>query len=178
MTVTRRRAVLGIVGVAALAVSSGELMRRFGPAGPSPLVDEPAPPLAGPRLDDPALAWSSLSLAGQPWLLNFWASWCAPCRDEHPLLVALAAERRLTMVGVAHQDRREAARGWLARQGNPYDTVLEDADGALAAPWRLPGVPATFVVDAAGRVRLRRIGALRAADLDTWVRPLLKELGA
>ena len=58
-----------------------------------------------------------------------------------------------------------------------YGIVLEDADCALAAPWRLPGVAATFVVDAGGRVQMRRIGALRAADLDTWVRPLLKELG-
>ena len=173
---TPRRAVLAVGGIAALGFGAGSLMRRFGPAGPSPRVRQPAPALAGPRLDDPAARWSAASLAGRAFVVNFWASWCVPCLAEHPLLVAMRREHALPFVGVAWNDRRAAALGWLQRHGNPFDTVLDDPDGAVAAPWAIPGVPATFVVDGGGTMRLRRVGALRPADVGEWFRPLLREL--
>jgi cytochrome c biogenesis protein CcmG/thiol:disulfide interchange protein DsbE len=143
---------------------------------PSPLVDLPAPALVAPRLDEPGTTFSSESLRGQPWVLNVWASWCAPCLEEHPLLLDLARRQRVALVGLTYLDRREPALSWLAHHGNPYATTLFDGDGSLSAPWGVAGVPQTFVIDAQGRIRLRHVGKLTPEVMAQHLEPLLRSL--
>ena len=144
--------------------------------GPSPLVDLPAPALAAPRLDEPGTFYSSESLRGRPWVLNVWASWCAPCLEEHPLLMDLARAGGTVIVGLNHLDRKEPAASWLLRHGNPYAVTLFDGDGSVSATWGVNGVPQTFVIDAQGRIRLRHVGRLTPAVMQQHLLPLLRTL--
>jgi cytochrome c biogenesis protein CcmG/thiol:disulfide interchange protein DsbE len=106
---------------------------------------------------------------GQVWLLNVWASWCAPCRDEHPQLVALAREHGVALLGLNTRDDPRAAEEWLLRLGDPYRATAIDREGRVALEWGLSGVPATFVVDRTGVVRHRVTGPLTH---ETWTREL------
>ena len=132
----------------------------------SPLVERPAPAWSLTTLDGAVL--SSDDLAGRPYLVNFWASWCVPaCVDEHPVLAA-AQERygeQLTIVGVLYQDDPADARGFLDRYGDAgYDHVI-DEDGTLAIDYGVTGPPETFFVDADGVVRHRQWGPLSEASM-------------
>jgi cytochrome c biogenesis protein CcmG/thiol:disulfide interchange protein DsbE len=137
-----------------------------------------APPLAGPTL-----AGSTLDLArlrGSVVLVNAWAAWCAPCRQELPLLVA--AERRLgprglREVGLDLRDGARQARELLATVGGDPAGSVTDPQGALARRWGIQGVPETFVVDRRGRVRARHVGAVTGAWIDQHVLPLLTPTG-
>ena len=128
---------------------------------PSPLIGKPAPGWALPGL--PAGENSLLrseALAGEPYLLNVWASWCAPCLQEHPQLIALAQRKLVPIVGINYKDRPEDARAWLARHGNPFTHVVADRDGRTAIDFGVYGVPETFLVDGKGVIRFKHIGAL------------------
>lgn len=135
-------------------------------------------PLAGPlphlgvlpRLHDGAALWTPASMRGQVWALNVWASWCAPCRAEHPLWVDAVRATGLPLVGLNTRDDPHAAREWLLQLGDPYHAVATDHDGRAAASLGLTGVPASFLVDAQGVVRLRHIGPLTA---EVWAGDLL-----
>ena len=168
-----------VVGVFVIAAFLGAVFvaPRWLPShGRSPLVDLPAPALVAPRLDEPGTVFSSESLRGRPWVLNVWASWCAPCLDEHPLLVDLARKQAAVIVGLNHLDRREPASSWLVRHGNPYVVTLFDGDGSISASWGVNGVPQTFVIDAQGRIRMRHVGRLTPALMEQTVEPLLRSL--
>jgi len=143
---------------------------------PSPLVDLPAPALLAQRLDEAGTTFSSESLRGRPWVLNVWASWCAPCLEEHPLLLELARAGGTVIIGLNHLDRREPASSWLVRHGNPYAVTLFDGDGSISATWGVAGVPQTFVIDAQGRIRLRHVGRLTPAVMEQHLTPLLRSL--
>jgi cytochrome c biogenesis protein CcmG/thiol:disulfide interchange protein DsbE len=127
----------------------------------SPLLDRPAPSWTLTTLDGETL--SSDDLAGRPYLVNFWASWCIPaCVDEHPVLAA-AHERygdELTVVGVLYQDAPDDARAFLARYGDAGYAHVVDPDGRLAIDFGVTGPPETFFVDADGLVRYRQFGPL------------------
>ena len=136
---------------------------------PSPLIGKPAPAWVLPRLplaeapatDSPeAATLDAQSLRGQPYLLNVWASWCAPCLQEHPLLVELARRKVITIVGVNYKDKPQDARAWLARHGNPFAATVADRDGRAAIDFGVYGVPETFLVDPQGVIRFKHIGAL------------------
>lgn len=142
----------------------------------SDVVGRALPAFALPRLDDATRQLSPGDLRGEVWLLNLWASWCAPCRDEHPLLVALAREQGVTIVGVAHQDDARAADEWLRRLGNPYRWSAIDRDGSVGRAMAVDGVPQTFVVDRGGVVRLALRGPLTATRWSQEVQPLLRSL--
>jgi cytochrome c biogenesis protein CcmG/thiol:disulfide interchange protein DsbE len=144
--------------------------------GPSPRVDLPAPALVAPRLDAAETVFSSESLRGRPWVLNVWASWCAPCLEEHPLLLDLARRQSVALVGLNYLDRREPALSWLAQHGNPYATTLFDGDGSVSATWGVAGVPQTFLIDAHGRIRLRHVGKLTPEVMTQHLEPLLRSL--
>jgi cytochrome c biogenesis protein CcmG/thiol:disulfide interchange protein DsbE len=139
----------------------------------SPLVGKPAPSFTLESLGNPARPVGSADFAGQPWLLNVWATWCAGCRDEHEALMAIARQNRLPMVGLNWRDDRALALRWLDQLGNPYVSVAFDPDGRTAIDWGVYGAPETFLIGANGTVLRKHVGAI---TLESWERdfvPLL-----
>jgi cytochrome c biogenesis protein CcmG/thiol:disulfide interchange protein DsbE len=145
---------------------------------PSPFIGKAAPAFALPRLDDPAQQITRDELLGQPWVLNVWASWCAPCRTEHPLVIDIARRSGVAVYGLNYKDRPEAARAWLANLGDPYRATLIDADGRVGIDYGVYGVPETFLVDRRGVVRLKHVGPLTPEVVRETVEPLLQQLKA
>jgi cytochrome c biogenesis protein CcmG/thiol:disulfide interchange protein DsbE len=144
---------------------------------PSPLIGKPAPAFALPRLDKPEVIVRRDELLGRTWVLNVWASWCGPCRQEHPLVVDLAKRHPIPVYGLNYKDRGDDAKAWLREMGDPFAATLVDADGKVGIDWGVYGVPETFVIDKAGVVRLKHIGPLTPQAVRDKVEPLLKELG-
>ncbi|WP_323892479.1 DsbE family thiol:disulfide interchange protein [Aeromonas veronii] len=113
------------------------------------------------------------SLKGEPFVLNVWASWCANCRAEHPLLSELAAT--MPLYGLNYRDKRDAARAWLIQAGNPYRTVLADPDGKLALELGVYGTPETYLFDADGALLTRHTGLLTREIWQRQFAPLLDQ---
>jgi cytochrome c biogenesis protein CcmG, thiol:disulfide interchange protein DsbE len=145
---------------------------------PSPLIDKPAPAFSAPRLDEPAQQVALNDMLGQVWVLNVWASWCVPCRIEHPLWVEWAKTQQVPLVGLNYKDKRDDALAWLARYGDPYKLSLADIQGLVAIDYGVYGVPETFVIDKAGIIRHKHIGPISADDLRDTILPLVRKLGA
>jgi cytochrome c biogenesis protein CcmG/thiol:disulfide interchange protein DsbE len=143
---------------------------------PSPFIGKPAPAFSLPLLGDASKTFTPASMQGQVWLLNVWASWCAPCREEHPLLVAMARESRLPIVGLNYKDDPRNAQEWLLRLGDPYVNTAVDRDGRAGIDWGVYGVPETFVIDRAGVVRHKVIGPLTQDAWTSDVLPLVQRL--
>jgi cytochrome c biogenesis protein CcmG/thiol:disulfide interchange protein DsbE len=132
----------------------------------SPLIQRAAPAWSLTTLDGETL--SSADLAGRPYVVNFWASWCIPaCVDEHPVLAAAAEELgdEVAFVGVLYQDAPADARGFLDRYGDAGYPHLVDERGSLAVDYGVTGPPETFFVDAEGIVRARQWGPLTEASM-------------
>lgn len=127
---------------------------------PSPLVGKPVPEFELPLLLEPERVVASAELRGRPYLLNVWASWCVACRVEHPLLLQLAREQRLPIVGFNWKDEREDALRWLRQFQDPYSLILADREGRAAIDLGVYGAPETFFVDAQGTIRYRHVGPL------------------
>lgn len=139
---------------------------------PSPLIGKPRPALGLPALDgDPQRLLDPRP--ARPHLINFWASWCVPCLHEHPLLMQLAREQGVQIIGVNYKDAPVDARRWLARHGDPFAVVLQDRDGARAIDWGVYGVPETFVIGADGTVLYKHVGPLDRQVLREQIVPLL-----
>jgi cytochrome c biogenesis protein CcmG/thiol:disulfide interchange protein DsbE len=145
---------------------------------PSPLIGKPAPAVAVPVLGNATQTWSPEQMRGQVWLLNVWGSWCAACQVEHPLLNQLAARQLAPVVGLAWKDAPEASQAWLARLGKPYTLSVSDRDGRAAIDWGVYGAPETFVIDKAGIVRDKHVGALTAEVIEQRLVPLIARLKA
>ena len=136
--------------------------------------------LEGKRLPSFSLAWLGKEAAltardlvtGQPVLLNVFASWCGPCRDEHPLLMQLAAQG-VPIFGLNMKDAPDAAQRFLGQLGNPYRAIGEDRSGRVGIELGVYGVPETFVLDAQGRVLTRYAGPLTPDVLKTEILPYL-----
>jgi cytochrome c biogenesis protein CcmG/thiol:disulfide interchange protein DsbE len=143
---------------------------------PSPLIGKPAPAFRLPRLDEPSKLVNRDEMLGKAWVLNVWASWCGPCREEHPHIVAFARTKQVPLVGLNYKDARSDALAWLKEFGNPYDVSLSDLDGRVGIDFGVYGVPETFVIDKRGVIRFKQIGPLTPEVLNTKVVPLLKEL--
>ncbi len=121
----------------------------------SPLLDKPAPALTLPPVDGQARGFGPSDLVGHVTLVNLFASWCIPCREEAPALAQLARVRGVRLIGIAYKDKPEAARAFLDQYGNPFDRIGLDADGRAGIEWGISGVPETFVIDRHGIVRGR-----------------------
>jgi cytochrome c biogenesis protein CcmG/thiol:disulfide interchange protein DsbE len=143
---------------------------------PSPFIGKAAPAFSLPLLSDKSKTFTPASMQGRVWLLNVWASWCAPCREEHPLLVAIAREEKVAIVGLNYKDDTRNAQEWLLRLGDPYLMTAVDADGRAGIDWGVYGVPETFIVDAAGVVRHKVVGPLTQQVWAREVKPLLQQL--
>ncbi len=143
---------------------------------PSPLIGKPAPAFNLPLLDAPDRKLASQELKGQVWVLNVWASWCVPCRVEHPLVTDLAKTGGVPVYGLNYKDKPADASAWLAKFGNPYTATLSDIDGLVGIDYGVYGVPETFVIDPQGVIRLKHIGPLTPEALRDTVRPMIDKL--
>ncbi len=143
---------------------------------PSPLIDRPAPAFALPLLDDPARTFGSKDLAGQPYLLNVFASWCFACRDEHPVLMREGKRIGIKLVGFDWKDEPADAKRWIAQFGNPYDVIVADLPGNVAIDFGVTGAPETFLVDADGVVRYKYISPLTPEIITTQLMPRIAAL--
>ena len=143
---------------------------------PSPLIDKDAPAFELVMLDDPSRQLKNADLLGQVWVLNVWASWCVSCRAEHEVITDLARRNLVTVVGLNYKDQSDDARRWLQQFGNPYATSLVDLDGRVGLDWGVYGVPETFVIDAAGKIRYKHIGPVTHVSLENKIMPVLREL--
>ena len=141
---------------------------------PSPLIGKAAPPFELPRLDQPAQTFTQKEMLGNVWVLNVWASWCPPCLVEHPVVTELA--KSVPVVGLNYKDAREDALPWLARNGNPYQLSVYDANGRIAIDYGVYGVPETYVIDRKGVIRYKHIGPLTPEVAQKKLAPLVKEL--
>ncbi len=161
-----------LVVAAFLAIGLGLNPREV----PSPFVGKPVPAFQGPLLQEPQRTFAQKEMLGKVWLLNFWATWCPPCREEHPLLVELAQKERVPIVGINFKDDPTRALAWLKDLGDPYVATLTDFDGRLGIDFGVYGMPETFVIDRKGVIRYKRIGVIDRARLDAEILPLLREL--
>jgi cytochrome c biogenesis protein CcmG, thiol:disulfide interchange protein DsbE len=145
---------------------------------PSVLIDKPAPefaaaPLAG--MPVPGLSTADLR-TGQVSLVNVFASWCIPCRAEHPLLMDLARSGEVAIFGLNYKNKPEEAVAWLEELGNPYTRIGTDEKGRIGIDWGVSGVPETFVIDGAGRIRYRHWGPIDKSAMEQIILPLIEEL--
>lgn len=143
---------------------------------PSPLIGKAAPAFELPQLHEPARRFSPKEMQGKVWLLNVWASWCASCRDEHPLLVDLARSRVVPVYGLNYKDKRDEALRWLKQFGDPYTLSVADVDGRTGIDYGVYGVPETYVIDKGGVIRYKQIGPLTPERLKDRILPLVAEL--
>lgn len=142
---------------------------------PSALIDKPAPIFARPSLLGGAEVDTS-ALRGQVIVVNFFASWCVPCRLEHPILMRLAAREKIAITGVSYKDNPDDSKRILTQLGDPYAAVAIDRDGRVGFDYGVYGVPETFVIDKQGRIRKRFAGPLAADTVEQELLPLLREL--
>ena len=163
---------------------------------PSPLVGKPTPAFALPRLGAMDKTFSPEEMKGKVWLLNVWASWCVSCRQEHPILVEIARNKAITLVGLNYKEVRgdgsfdmdkisadeekalavERAGAWLKRHGDPYALSVLDLDGRVGIDYGVYGVPETYVIDKAGVIRLKHIGPITPDIFTGKILPLVAEL--
>ncbi len=160
---------------------------------PSALIDQPVPAFSAPVLPatpetdtaantaadlaaNAPTSFSAADLAGQVWVLNIWASWCVACVEEHKIITSLTEQSTAPVVGLNYKDNDRDATAWLQRFGNPYQHVPTDGDGRIGIDFGLYGVPETFIVDKAGKIRYKHVGPVDQKALDETLLPLILEL--
>ncbi|HET6388784.1 DsbE family thiol:disulfide interchange protein [Hyphomicrobium sp.] len=169
-----------VAGFFAMALRSGDPSRL-----PSTLVGKPAPQTTFPALaglevgGQPQPGFSSADLAkGKVSVVNYWASWCQPCVDEHPFLMQLKEQAGVDLYGVNYKDKTDAARRFMGRFGNPYSAVGTDSSGRAAIDWGVYGTPETFVVNGRGEVIYKHVGPISAESLKTKLLPVIEKAKA
>jgi cytochrome c biogenesis protein CcmG, thiol:disulfide interchange protein DsbE len=138
-------------------------------------VNQQLPEFTLPPIDGNEPGFSSSDLAGQVAVLNMFASWCPPCREEHGVLLDLA-DRSVPLYGLNYKDPPAAARRWLEMLGNPYLRTGADRDGSIAESLEMRGLPQTLVVDGAGQIAYVHVGAMTDADVRDIIFPLITTL--
>lgn len=163
----------GLIVLAGIAMRSGSVGNR---ELPSALVGRSAPDLPTQELGDlPGIPADALIRDGVK-LVNFWASWCGPCRVEHPSITALA-DAGLPVFGVNYKDDPAKALAFLQELGNPYTAINADASGRSALEWGVYGVPETYLIGADGEILLRLAGPVTQRAIDERLRPALQKAG-
>lgn len=142
----------------------------------SVLIDKPAPVFAMEAVPDLGVpGFDTAALKGQVTVVNVFASWCLPCRAEHPLLEAVKDVAKVRMFGINQSDAPENARAFLVELGNPYDAVGADRDRRVSIDWGVYGVPETFVVDADGVITFKHVGPLTPQAVDDHLLPAIEK---
>ena len=163
---------LGLAGLFLLQLLSGRDVAEI----PSALIGERAPDTSLPPLegiDLPGL--ESADFADKVTLVNVWASWCVPCRDEHPLLMTLSQDKRITIAGLNYKDPQENARRFLGSLGNPYSAIGVDRAGRTAIDWGVYGVPETFLVGKDGTILFKHVGPLTERAMTAVLLPEIEK---
>lgn len=170
-----------VAGFFAMALRSGDPSLL-----PSTLVGKPVPSTSFPPIEGleaqqgkPESGFTSADLAkGKISVVNYWASWCVPCIDEHPLLEQLKEATGIDVYGVNYKDQASAARRFLGRYGNPFTAVGTDADGRAAIDWGVYGTPETFVVNGKGDVIYKHVGPITDESLKSKLLPIIEKAKA
>lgn len=144
---------------------------------PSALLNDPAPVLIVPPLAETGLPGMEASTfkTGKVSVVNIFASWCVPCRQEHPQIVKLGQDERIQLVGINHKDGNRNAMSFLDELGNPYDVIGVDRNGRASIEWGVYGVPETFLVDGNGVIFYKHVGPISPAQLEKQILPLLEQ---
>jgi cytochrome c biogenesis protein CcmG/thiol:disulfide interchange protein DsbE len=148
---------------------------------PSALIGRPVPatslpPLPGLTRDGAAVPGiTAAGFGGAVTLVNVWASWCVPCHDEAPLLMKLAEDKRIRLVGINYKDQPDNARRFIGRHGNPFVAVGTDANGRASIDWGVYGVPETFLVGRDGRIAYKLVGPITPANLEAALKPAIEK---
>ena len=182
---TRRRRLIVFIPLVVFLALAALFMYRLGAGDPSripsALIGRPAPstnlpPIPGLERDGrPVPGLDSAAFNGEVTVLNVWASWCVPCHDEAPLLLKLAADRRILVAGINYKDEADNARRFLGRHGNPFVANGIDRNGRAAIEWGVYGVPETFVVGRDGRIAFKLIGPITPDNLDKALQPAIEK---
>lgn len=186
-TASRRRVIVAALPLIIFAVLAAIFLRQLMVGGasrdiPSALIGKPVPefrlePLEGLSNGDgsPVPGVSSADLGGRVSIVNVWASWCAPCRAEHPLLMTLGERDDVRLVGINYKDKTANALRFLGQLGNPFDAVGVDPRGSAAIDWGVYGVPETFVVAADGTIAYKHVGPITPESLEAKFLPALEK---
>ena len=180
-----RRRLLVFIPLLAFAALALLFLYRLGSGDPSripsALIGRPVPATSLPAVEGltrdgmPVPGLANANFTGQVTLVNVWASWCVPCHDEAPLLMKLAEDRRIRLVGINYKDQPDNARRFIGRHGNPFIAVGADANGRASIDWGVYGVPETFLVGRDGRIAYKLVGPITSANLDSALKPAIEK---
>ncbi len=185
-----------LIGIVVLVVLLALGLRLDPHDVPSPLVGKPAPLFSLERIGTPQQNFTPQEMRGKVWLLNVWSTWCVSCRQEHPMLVEMAKNKALTLVGLNYKEVRgdgafdidkiapdaertlalKRAQDWLKTHGDPYTLSALDLDGRVGVDYGVYGVPETYVIDKAGLIRMKHTGPITPDVFSGKILPLVAEL--
>ena len=184
-TAQRRRRLLVLLPLLAFLALAALFLFRLSAGDPSKLpsalIGRPVPatdlpPVEGLMRDGaPVPGIASADFKGAVSVVNVWASWCVPCRDEAPLLMQMSADKRIRLIGINYKDKAENARRFIGRYGNPFAAVGADANGRASIDWGVYGVPETFVVGRDGRIAYKLVGPINAGNLEATLKPQIEK---
>lgn len=167
----------GLAGIFLMQLTSG----RDTSIIPSALIGKPAPTLALKPLDgavkngQPVPPLTSEAIRGRLTLVNVWASWCVPCRQEHPVILGLSTDERLNVVGINYKDKNDAALAFLGELGNPFSAIGVDPKGAAAIDWGVYGIPESFLVGPDGTILYKHVGPFDDASVRGELLPAIEK---
>ncbi|MDA0845971.1 MAG: DsbE family thiol:disulfide interchange protein [Proteobacteria bacterium] len=167
-------AFLGLAIIGGLALQGTLSGSRNPNQLPSVLIGKPAPDVPLPLLQDSQAELALDAYRGQPLLVNFFASWCAPCRAEAPALEHLS--NQISIIGIAYKDRPQDTQKFLQQYGNPFVAIGRDDDGRAGMAWGVYGVPETYLIDPSGQIKWRHAGPLTRDVITSQLMQKLAEM--
>ncbi|MGE7369579.1 DsbE family thiol:disulfide interchange protein [Neorhizobium sp. NPDC001467] len=166
----------GFAAVAGKMLYDQDVNGRDVSAIPSALIGQSAPTLSLPPLQGSNLpALTEDAVRGKLTLVNVFASWCVPCRQEHPILKSLAEDGRLNIVGINYKDRNDNALRFLGELGNPYRAIGVDPAGKAAIDWGVYGIPESYLVGADGTILYKKVGPFDSQSLTNGLLPAMEK---
>ncbi len=170
---------VGFAAVAGKMLYDQDVNGRDVSAIPSALIGKKAPSLALPPLEGSnTAALTSAAITGKLTLVNVFASWCIPCRQEHPVLKQLAGDSRLTIVGINYKDKNDNALRFLGELGNPYKAIGVDPNGKAAIDWGVYGIPESYLVGPDGTILYKKVGPFDDRSLNQELLPAIAKATA
>ena len=162
---------IGLIAAAMAVLSHGQTGDKF-----AQHVDETAPETDLPLFKTKGKHFSTKDWLGKPYIINFFASWCGPCRAESEALLSLAQDAHIPIIGIAFKDKPKNLTEFLVKEGNPYVALASDEQGHTGIDWGITGVPETFLIDSKGVIRLHLTGPLSQDAIEEIVLPQWKDM--